>query len=812
MHPPAPDVLCDPVGVVADLILQIEPDLDRESITGLIERVAAGRVKRRRLAQSLLDKPALLTDGRSPAPRVVGDLLIALRQAGTTRISPPICTDCGKTLRTLQRRGQDWYCGVCGPQPQPCAACGHTRAVNSRDRAGQARCAGCPPGDDPVAILIEVVAGIDPTIPAEAVAAAVHTAASQTGRRYQLAWAVQDRPELLTGAGAHATMPSVLRLIDALRDLGAQGILRPPCPHCERVIALVKRRDGVWLCRNCVAKSRAQTCAGCGVLREPASRDEHGGPLCAHCLVKNPANHETCAGCGQRRPVNVRTPDGPLCSTCRPWQTLECSICGRTAECVISKTTGDPWCRACKQRWVRCTGCAEVGPVRGGTRAKPLCAHCVRPDAAFWRCCTECGQSGRINAGRCARCAVAARVHDLLSDEHGAIRPELEALYKALTATARPATIAAWLERSAAPQILRDLQTGAAPIAHQTLDELPAGKTVEHLRSVLVAIGTLPARDEQITRLERWITHAIGECQDPDERQVLHRYAVWHLLRRLRQRNNGAHATHTQITVVQQQITAAISLLDWLTTHQLTLDSARQGDLDTWLTSEDSSHQREAGNFVRWARRQKLTSLDFAATRWDGPTRTIDTQARWDQARRLLHDNTLKPADRVAGLLVLLYAQWPATISRLTLDHVDDTEDEVRLRLGREPILLPAPLAQLVRNLTTSRHGHATLGDQGTSRWLFPGGQPGRPISAYQLAQRLRQLGIRPGQARSTALFHLATELPAALLARLLGIHISVAVAWQRASGGDWTNYAADYSRRKPASTKPVITSRETPA
>jgi hypothetical protein len=84
-----------------------------------------------------------------------------------------------------------------------------------------------------------------------------------------------------------------------------------------------------------------------------------------------------------------------------------------------------------------------------------------------------------------------------------------------------------------------------------------------------------------------------------------------------------------------------------------------------------------------------------------------------------------------------------------------------------------------------------------TSRWLFPGGQPGQPISAYRLAERLRQLGLRPGPARSTALFGLAAELPAALLARLLGIHISVAVAWQRASSGDWTAYAADYSRRQ---------------
>ena len=30
----------------------------------------------------------------------------------------------------------------------------------------------------------------------------------------------------------------------------------------------------------------------------------------------------------------------------------------------------------------------------------------------------------------------------------------------------------------------------------------------------------------------------------------------------------------------------------------------------------------------------------------------------------------------------------------------------------------------------------------------------------------------------------------------MLGIHIDVAVAWQRASAGDWMTYAADVSRR----------------
>jgi len=98
--------------------------------------------------------------------------------------------------------------------------------------------------------------------------------------------------------------------------------------------------------------------------------------------------------------------------------------------------------------------------------------------------------------------------------------------------------------------------------------------------------------------------------------------------------------------------------------------------------------------------------------------------------------------------------------------------------------------------------------DDGTSAWLFPGGRPGYPISAFQLGERLRQIGIRCGQSRSAALFQLATDLPATVLARMLGIHIGVAVQWQRASAGDWMAYAADVSRR--TRQQPVPSRHET--
>ena len=51
----------------------------------------------------------------------------------------------------------------------------------------------------------------------------------------------------------------------------------------------------------------------------------------------------------------------------------------------------------------------------------------------------------------------------------------------------------------------------------------------------------------------------------------------------------------------------------------------------------------------------------------------------------------------------------------------------MRIRLGREPAVLPDPLGALVLQLVATRRGHAATGDQGTSAWLFPGGQPDGP-------------------------------------------------------------------------------------
>ena len=221
--------------------------------------------------------------------------------------------------------------------------------------------------------------------------------------------------------------------------------------------------------------------------------------------------------------------------------------------------------------------------------------------------------------------------------------------------------------------------------------------------------------------LERWIARTIDIQADPADRQVLHGYAVWHHLRRLRHRLGGAHATHLQALNVRCHVTAAANLLAWLANQGCTLATCTQADLDRWATDPGVSYRDETGHFVRWAVQHRHASeLTFGTHRWQGPSGPLDTEKRWADARRLLHDTTLKPSDRVAGLLLVLYPQRTATISQLTTDHVHLDSDHVEIMLGTAPVVLPEPLADPVRELVAARRGHAAIGAPGRRPLAVP--------------------------------------------------------------------------------------------
>jgi hypothetical protein len=397
--------------------------------------------------------------------------------------------------------------------------------------------------------------------------------------------------------------------------------------------------------------------------------------------------------------------------------------------------------------------------------------------------------------GRCARCVLDQRLRVLLGDADGVVGAELELVHRTLAATDPPRAGLKWLARSSAAAVLADLGAGTRPLSHQALDQLLPDKAVDHLRHILVAAGCLSARDDRLARLERWIAQTVATIADPDDQRLLRAFARWHLLGRLRRRVGDGHATAEQAARARASLRAAIGFLAWLRSGGRTLAGCRQADLDHWLAS-GSRTRHHARDFLGWAVARRLAhDLELPPRPKTGPTRPIDGDQRWRTARRLLTDTDLDPADRVAGLLVLCYAQPATAIARLTLDRITHGPGGVGLLLGSSPALLPEPLADLVLELAATRKGHASVGSPPTSPWLFPGGTPGRPIGADRLALRLGRLGIPTRPGRAAAFLDLATQLPVGVLARLLGISPGAANSWRTSAGGTWSGYAAQLTQ-----------------
>jgi len=162
---------------------------------------------------------------------------------------------------------------------------------------------------------------------------------------------------------------------------------------------------------------------------------------------------------------------------------------------------------------------------------------------------------------------------------------------------------------------------------------------------------------------------------------------------------------------------------------------------------------------------------------------------RLDLLARLLADDTVDLVDRVAGCLVLLYALPASRIHRLRLTDLHAGTNGLTLRVGPDPLPVPAPLNTLVLQLAEHRRNLTGAG-QPDSDWLFPGRRAGQPIEPDQLAQRLNRHGITRAT-RTAALNALLSEVPAPVLSKLLNRKAWRIAARAKTLGTDWARYAS---------------------
>lgn len=473
-----------------------------------------------------------------------------------------------------------------------------------------------------------------------------------------------------------------------------------------------------------------------------------------------------------------------------------CDRCGKNVP-IHSRRTGEDLCHRCYRHPRRACGqCGKVAVIsKRATETTPdMCRSCYRsPDAT----CIVCGQeqlcrSVAEGTPTCERCIVARRMRAFLASPDDEIPGWAEAVEQALLSTKNPRTMFVWLRRSEGARVLRGLVSGTLPLTHEALDELGPNKAVAHLRELLVASGALPWRDPYVASLEARVDLILGSLHD-DDRRYVEAFVRWHLFPRFRARGSGGRLTTSSVDNTARMLKETARFLKWLRAAKLPVQECTQTDIDLWL-SDGKLIRRLIRDFTRWmAKRGYMTELSVPALSGSGrPTVATNESARWRTVKRLLHDEQLDVSDRVAGIFVLLYAQPVSRIALLTPKEVIQTEESLSITFGGDPVVIPEPLARLVRQLPQRRRRGASAHLTDPHQWLFPGGRAGYPISRAQLSRRLAKVGVEVRAARNGALIQLAGEVPPVVLADLLGTSINSVVKWVKAASGDWSAYAAD--------------------
>jgi hypothetical protein len=673
--------------------------------------------------------------------------------------------------------------------------------------------------------LIRHVITADGSVPASEAAAAVDAVATSPAVLRELAAVLAADPDMLV----HAAPPVAGRLAAELIARGSKTLALPGCARCGRAGMPLYRTPGGGMCKPCTARQITAACARCGEVKPVVSRDAAGQRICERCRRRS-RGHRQCGVCGQVASITVRARGGApdICVNCYRMPSAVCGVCGKYRECNFAGS-GHPVCPSCSPRaTARCARCGQdrppqarwpEGPVcdpcyTAALRRRARCASCGQlrrlivppgPDADTCAscagqpvtcACTDCGVEDKLyERGRCERCSLKRRAAALLAGPGGDVPAALLPVFEAICAARTPKSALNWLRRGGGAAILAQVAAGTLPATHRALDAHPRRRAADQLRQALVAGGVLPPRDEEIARTGQWLTEILAGIEPAAGRRLVQAYATWHVMRRLRASAGKGGRPRTYTAHARNNIRAAADFTAWLARRGRSLRQCRQADVDDWLVTGPSACQ--VRDFLTWAAARghcEMLHVPGPARR-DGIAASQDE--RWALAARLLHDHTLDLTDRAAGCLLLLYGQQLSRVAAMTTSQIISQDGVAFVRFGRHDAPVPEPLGVILTELIRNGRSHTGTGSPATTPWLFPGGLPGRPITAARLGQRLRILGIYAMAGRRAALTDLAARMPAAVLADLLQIAPRTAVHWMRESGADWNRYAADLARTR---------------
>lgn len=340
---------------------------------------------------------------------------------------------------------------------------------------------------------------------------------------------------------------------------------------------------------------------------------------------------------------------------------VACDRCGRHYM-LVANWPDESICGYCYQAAKRTTGicaCGHQGVLPGIIDDRPACRRCS--GVTLNVDCVTCGDEAELySGGRCLRCVLGATAQRLLTNpDTGLIAPQLQVIVDALTAMQRPNSGLTWIRQPHVDRILRDLARHPT-LTHEALDELPPGRTTEYMRSLLVEHGMLPSRDERLAKFQSWAVTAQQSIGTEEHRKVVTRFIRWSLEKRLRSMNP---VTDSAFLRAKQTVTVTIEFCNWLAAdHDTTVDRLTQAHIDLWQSTGPTTREHIT-RFIRWAMKARLVAADLEVTphrRGTAPRMPITQQNA--VIEKVAHQQTLHPRDRLAAILMIVFAQRQKTL------------------------------------------------------------------------------------------------------------------------------------------------------
>lgn len=731
---------------ITALLAGMPPGVDEETAFGAMGRAARNIPGCAALLGHLRDHPDALTSGSAQAPPSLIRLAHALAAAGVRGVVLPGCAGCGKVTADLRSwPGAGLACQSCyqDARCQPCANCGTTGRVAARGPDGPV-CSRCYQRH-----------------------LARHEECARCHQLRRVAYRDADgRP------WCAPCYPRPQRRCAVCGEMGLATAITAGGPVCERCYRRPPRR-----------------CGRCGQIRQIQVRAREGAPdLCSACY-RGP--DDQCGQCGQLRPRKGYRDGRPICDSCYKPPPDRCGFCGQLAP-ITARWKSEAVCVSCYPK-VRATPvpCPSCGKPRVlthlGQAGRAICGPCAGQPGGYL--CGRCGgPADCLVRGLCTRCALDARISELLGEHDGG---RLAPIGQALRAAGNPKSVLTWLSRSSSARLLAGLAGHDGPLTHELIDAYPRGQARSQIRQALVHAGVLPPRDERIEDVEAWLGDQLRGVPR-HHAQLIQPFGRWMVLRRARNRARTRAFTEGSGSWARQQIRVALDFLAWLDHRGTTLSDVTQPDIDAWLTT-GSSQRYTIRYFLRWAHDHQLAQPVAVPLRQPkNPDQALPEAQRWDQLQRCLRDASLPLRIRVAGALLLLYGQPVSRTVQMRTTQISRRDGSTYLTFDHHPVLLPPALARLISDLSATATPAAVLGGRGApTTWLFPGQVPGRHLAVNGLVRQLGDHSIQARTSRSAALINLATDLPAPVLADLLGMHVNTAVKWVRHAKRDWASYLA---------------------